>query len=288
MSAVRPSGLFLGLLSLDVTAITRFPIPENKKQKKRPVTVDTGGPAANAARAFADLGGAAGFASYGDTTPAARAMWAMYRDTNPTIEVTRLPAKGDPTIANILVSQVNGDRSIIANGQPVATADGDLAPLNRKVDIALLDGYHFADFLPLVKQLKAAGVCIVLDGGSWKDDVAAHSDLIDCAILSNDFKTPDGGDPIAYFQDTGVAHVAITNGSEAIRARAGHDQIVFDPPAKQAVDTLGAGDMFHGAFCYHYAQGKDFDASLQRAADYASDSVTYFGLRSFFERHDPS
>lgn len=283
---LRPaSGIFLGLISLDVTSITAFPIPKNRKFKGLPVTLDTGGPAANAARAFADLGGNAWFASFGDVTPAASVLWAMYREANPTIEAVRFAATGDPTIANILVAEDNGDRSILANGQPVADSlDSFSAPVSD-ADIALLDGYHFSEFLPILKDLKAAGVYTVLDGGSWKDDVAAHLDLIDCAILSNDFKVPGEADPVAFLQDSGVANVVITNGGKAIRAHVGQNQLYFDPPVKTAIDTLGAGDMFHGAFCYHFSRTRDIEFSLHKAAVYASESVTHFGLRSFFERN---
>jgi sugar/nucleoside kinase (ribokinase family) len=43
------------------------------------------------------------------------------------------------------------------------------------------------------------------------------------------------------------------------------------------VDTLGAGDVFHGAFCYYFAQTGDFAGSLQAASRVAAVSCRYFG-----------
>ncbi|MDJ0536213.1 MAG: PfkB family carbohydrate kinase [Xenococcaceae cyanobacterium MO_207.B15] len=49
----------------------------------------------------------------------------------------------------------------------------------------------------------------------------------------------------------------------------------------KAVDTLGAGDIFHGAFCNYILQ-EDFPTALFLAAQMASKSCQFFGTRSWY------
>ena len=55
-----------------------------------------------------------------------------------------------------------------------------------------------------------------------------------------------------------------------------------DVPQVQPVDTLGAGDIFHGAFCYYILQASFTDA-LTRAAKIAANSCQFFGTRRWME-----
>ena len=50
------------------------------------------------------------------------------------------------------------------------------------------------------------------------------------------------------------------------------------------VDTLGAGDILHGAFCRYYAEGNQFVAALQQASRVATLSCRTFGTRAWMER----
>jgi sugar/nucleoside kinase (ribokinase family) len=53
----------------------------------------------------------------------------------------------------------------------------------------------------------------------------------------------------------------------------------------EAVDTLGAGDIFHGAFCHAYAGGLGFSASLASAAEVASRACAFWGPRAWIAGH---
>jgi sugar/nucleoside kinase (ribokinase family) len=50
------------------------------------------------------------------------------------------------------------------------------------------------------------------------------------------------------------------------------------------VDTLGAGDIFHGAFCHYLLECNDFLLSLERAGEVASLSCTSLGTRAWIEQ----
>jgi sugar/nucleoside kinase (ribokinase family) len=54
-------------------------------------------------------------------------------------------------------------------------------------------------------------------------------------------------------------------------------------PTIEAVDTLGAGDIFHGAFC-HYILQETFTDALKQAANIAANSCQFFGTRRWMQR----
>ena len=54
-------------------------------------------------------------------------------------------------------------------------------------------------------------------------------------------------------------------------------------PNVETVDTLGAGDIFHGAFC-HFILSNSYRRSLEAAAKVASESCRYFGTRQWIAK----
>ncbi|HEY3592911.1 MAG TPA: PfkB family carbohydrate kinase, partial [Polyangiaceae bacterium] len=85
----------------------------------------------------------------------------------------------------------------------------------------------------------------------------------------------------------GVRRVAITRGGQSILWRDGGREGEIQVPAVDVVDTLGAGDIFHGAFCRFFEASQDFVASLRRAAKVASASCAYWGTRGWIDASAP-
>lgn len=56
-------------------------------------------------------------------------------------------------------------------------------------------------------------------------------------------------------------------------------EIAIEPV--EAVDTLGAGDVLHGAFCFHFAQGVEFEKALREAAVVATRSCMGMGIEDW-------
>jgi sugar/nucleoside kinase (ribokinase family) len=77
--------------------------------------------------------------------------------------------------------------------------------------------------------------------------------------------------------------VAITRGAGPIGWSDGSGSGTIRPPQVDAVDTLGAGDIFHGAFCHYLARGSTFVAALEQAARIAALSCTRPGTRAWIE-----
>ncbi|MBT8359398.1 MAG: sugar kinase, partial [Deltaproteobacteria bacterium] len=86
-----------------------------------------------------------------------------------------------------------------------------------------------------------------------------------------------------YFAHRKVDCCAVSNGGAQVVGCEGGTGWTIDVPAVHAIDTLGAGDILHGAFC-HYIASLPFKESLERAVKIASDSCCYHGTRQWI-RH---
>jgi sugar/nucleoside kinase (ribokinase family) len=81
-----------------------------------------------------------------------------------------------------------------------------------------------------------------------------------------------------------VPHIAITRGAKPI---AGYDRgrrFEIEIAKIEAVDTTGAGDVLHGAFCYHFAKTGDFENALRLAAEIATRSCRNLGIRGWMDK----
>lgn len=89
---------------------------------------------------------------------------------------------------------------------------------------------------------------------------------------------------MAYLARKGVRYRVITRGERPILYRTPKDNGELAIEAVEAVDTLGAGDVLHGAFCYYYAKDQQFVPALLHASQVAILSCQAFGTRSWMER----
>ena len=72
-------------------------------------------------------------------------------------------------------------------------------------------------------------------------------------------------------------NAAITNNEKEINVIEKGDKTKIPVPEINAVDTLGAGDVLHGAFCYYLTEGLTRKEALNSASLIASRSCCYFG-----------
>ena len=96
-----------------------------------------------------------------------------------------------------------------------------------------------------------------------------------------------------WLLDAGARGVVITRGARPALwwCAGGHDSVA--PPQVAAVDTLGAGDVFHGALAHALAgtrrddlTGPALGAAVERACDVAAASTEVFGTRAWRQRLD--
>jgi sugar/nucleoside kinase (ribokinase family) len=185
------------------------------------------------------------------------------------------------------VTDSTGERiAVSANAGALRGPRKSLPDISLKdVDILLIDGHHLDALAPLLESAKLAGICLVLDGGSWKPQLETLLPLFDVVIASSNFGPPSCANHtqvLQYLASKGVMRRAITRGERPILAEHDRQHVEVPVPFEKAADTLGAGDIFHGAFCVAYSRRMDnFIEALRLSAEVASLSTTVGGTRAW-------
>lgn len=280
-------GIFVGLTTIDIVyAVDKFPAA-NTKVAARSQDVFVGGPAANAAITFAHLGERAALVSAIGRNAVAHVISEELEkraiqlvDLNPEFD-------GLPAMSSVTVDR-HGHRNVVsANATRVTTPPAKVdASLCDEARIFLVDG-HFMDACKAwAGAAKAQGKPVVLDGGSWKEGTEELLKSVQAAICSADFHPPgckSRDSVMEFLTGRGVANVAITDGAEAIHFVSGRSSGTIAVPQVEVVDTMGAGDILHGAYCHFASTGHGFVESLAEAARVASESCRYAGTREWMK-----
>ncbi|MDQ6942663.1 MAG: PfkB family carbohydrate kinase [Candidatus Eremiobacteraeota bacterium] len=273
-----------------ILGVERVPASNEKVVARREVVV-AGGPAANAAATCAFLGGRSTLVTGVGTHPLGAGISADLVACGVTVvdaESSNLP----PPTSAIMITESTGERAVVSINAIYRdlAAPAILAELVASAAVVLVDGHHPRLALEAVHSARDTGALTVLDGGSWKAVTSELLPFIDVAVCSADFRPPGVGanvDVLDYLTSRGVRCSAITRGARSVlwacEGQRGDVQVGPGP----VVDTLGAGDVFHGALV-HALTGSDrsmpadrFRAALEFAASVATVSCQSFGTRSW-------
>ena len=282
-------GLFIGISTLDLIYLVESFPNSNQKLVALEQTVAAGGPATNAAVAFGHLGNQATIIGVVGNHPISSLIKADLEAYSVNLLDLNPSRTESPPVSSIIVTQSTGDRAVISlNATKFQASAQQLPPdILQGIDVVLIDGHQMAVSEVVTQQAKASNIPVVLDGGSWKPGLENVLPTVDYAICSANFTPPEchsREDVFTYLEKSGIAHIAVTNGEHAIATfNAGERKDLEIPPIK-AVDTLGAGDILHGAFC-HYILQQGFIEALAAAALIASDSCQYFGTRQWMQQN---
>jgi sugar/nucleoside kinase (ribokinase family) len=278
-------GLFVGLSTLDFVFELDSVPSENQKGRASDVFVCAGGPAANAAATYAILGGQAILVTSIGNSPFGQQIKTELASIGVSIIDLIADAATLPCIASIAINPTNGSRTIW--GAPIPTTreldHHETINLLKNADFIFSDGHAPQIALPLLSAARQQGIKVVIDAGSWKPDFDRFLCLSDEVIASIDCLPPPnfGASINDVALNLGAAGVATTNGSNAIIWQMNQESGEIYPPQVDALDTLGAGDVFHGAFCFfRYEQQLDFVSAMNYAAHVATESIQYRGPRT--------
>jgi sugar/nucleoside kinase (ribokinase family) len=301
-----PRVLFLGRTTLDLLYRLDHLPAEDTKVYARDFQAAPGGPALNAAITHSLLGGESMLISAvggGPWSIPVRAELARHQIT--LIDLAADTAYQTPLCA-VLINAATSTRTIV--NSPISAVQlpiwvPQVPPLGPGIPqpssshnpgrplppdwppVLLTDGFHLEQTLPFLAACHASGAIICLDGGSWKPGTAELAPMLTVAICSERFAIPGiASDPdalFAWFTDQGVPHIALTRGPHPILCSDRSRRFQIDIPQIDATDTLGAGDVLHGAFVHHFAAGRDFESALRLAAQAASRSCQSLGTQAW-------
>jgi sugar/nucleoside kinase (ribokinase family) len=276
--------LFVGRTTVDALYWLDAMPQEDTKVFARAFRIAPGGPACNAAITHALLGGRATLMSAVGSGPWADLVRAELHRRG--IKLVDLAASGYETpLTTVLVNAAASTRTIVNPPMVKANAlppNGTWDPASDAPAVAMTDGFHVKETLPLLRSLGDGGTALCLDGGSWKPGTDTLAPMLTAAICSERFALPDEAadaeKTLAWFAEQGLPHAAVTRGAMPILGldRGRRFEIAIEP--LEAVDTLGAGDVLHGAFCFYFAGSWDFEGSLRRAAEVATKSCRGLGI----------
>jgi len=282
-SGKGPTIFCAGIVVLDeVFRVPRVPETDTKIDASEYITVG-GGCAPNAAVAIARLGGNVAFAGpLGDDGTADRILGHLADEKIDTAGCVRVPG-GRSSVSAILIDD-KGARTIAtySDRKLLEAAPRDVEGLLVGADGLLIDNRRPRFVAPFCEAAAARKLPIVLDVDkpTQLDDpllnAATH------AIFSGEsLRGTTGCDDLAQGFDIvrrKLRHfVAVTDGHNGGLWCAGGDVHSYPAFEIKVVDTLGAGDTFHGAFAIALIEGQPLEACLRFAAAAAAVKCMRFG-----------
>jgi sugar/nucleoside kinase (ribokinase family) len=247
--------------------------------------IQGGGPTGTALVAVSRLGGQAEFwGAAGDDDTGDMVVGRLAKEGVDVSQLVRVQGQGPVYL--VFVDQPTGHR-YIHGGKSIPAPDGLLGDPARlaAAGCLLVDGAHFPSALRAAQEARRLGVPVVGDvmgvGGNMPQLLANMDYAVACEYVMR----PLGADndpelACRKLRELGAANAVITLGDQGC---AYFDGTVFARlPAFSVpvVDTTGAGDTFHGAFCFAVTRGLSFKGSLIFASATAALKCRKLGGRA--------
>lgn len=254
----RPRLICLGLSAFDVTWVVDHLPSRGGKTRALDLREGGGGMAANASVAAATLGAQVQFWGRAGQDGAGRSMHEALAGHGVDVSQFRLFDGARSSVSGIIVD-ARGERSIVNFRGSDVPGDPAWLPLAAvaQADAVLADPRWPEGALSLFQEARAHQVPTVLDG-----DVAdAHVfdallPFVDCAVFSEPglagyaTQANDVEAQLQFARSCGCTLAAVTLGERGVVWVDASGTHRLPAMAVSAVDTTGAGDVFHGAFAF--------------------------------------
>jgi sulfofructose kinase len=286
-SAETPRILCAGIIVLDeVFRVEEFPQADGKVQANGFFVVN-GGCAANAAVAIARLGGHAALAGpmggpAGEDDNGDRVLRALKREQVDCTFCQRVD--GLATALSAIFMNARGDRTIVTyrDERIAETKPSDPAAIVAAADAVLVDN-RFPDFVqPICEAARRRGLPVVLDGDrpTFEDDplfrIATHV-IFSSECLRETTGVGDLAEGLKRIARKTEAFLAVSNGPDDVVYLEGKTLRRLPVFKITPVDTLGAGDAFHGGFVLALAEGQNEVAAMRFGSAVAGLKCTRIG-----------
>ena len=284
--ASRPVGVFVGLATLDVIHRVSSPPASNQKITSNAQFVAAGGPAANAAVTFAALGGTAVLVTALGDDPVAALIKAELAECGVRVVDSIAGTVRAVPVSAVTVIESTGDRSVVSADavHSDAAPPNDLDAVLAGADVVLVDGHHPLIARAAVEHAAARDTTSVVDAGRWKPVMSELIPFVTDMVCSADFRTPGASDTAATAATlvrSGVRTVVTTHGGEPVEFWSEGNSGSVAVEAVTVVDTLGAGDVFHGAYAYYSTQFGSVQERIRRSARVAALRCSVIGPRAW-------
>lgn len=290
MKGMKPVLVGVGHCCQDIVCTVEAYPPEDGSTHITAIDDSQGGGAvATALVAAARLGvPSAVLANLGDDSTGRR-MEADFRQYGVDTSGIRFVPGGRSSTSYVMIDPRHGTRTKFPyrdNLPALSFTQADEAAI-REAKALHLDGTHYENALAAAEIAKRHSVTISLDGCSMAPDHALNrrlASMADILIMNARYPRLVSGedtleDALRFFASQGAKIVASTAGADGCYAWLDGGMRHIPAFPVQAVDTTGAGDVFHGAFLAAWLKGKPAEACFAFAAAAAALKCSRYGGR---------
>lgn len=279
--------LCLGLAAYDITLPTdTYPV-ENTKNRVSARMECGGGPASNAAYLLGKWGMDVTFAGIVGDDEYGKIIKEEFNVVNVKTNVLEMNKEYETPSSFIIASQDKGTRTILTY-RPSAMEMQDFE-LDFVPDIILIDGQEIKQSKRMLEKYPDA--ITVIDASRATAEIVELAQSVNYVVCSKDFAETVTNIKIDYNSNKTIINlfdkmeklfkgtIVVTLESKgALYKKA--EQVKIMPSIKvEAVDSTGAGDIFHGAFVYGIAKNLDIEHIIKISNIAGALSVTKLGSR---------
>lgn len=285
-----PDIVGVGHNCLDYLCIVEDYPPEDGSTHITSMTTQGGGAAATAICAAARLGASAAVLGYlGDDEGGRTILRSLESNGVDTRYIRTIPG-GRSSVSYVMVYPPRSTRTKFPYPDQLPPIRWDEAMVQAicQAKVLHLDGTKYDNAIAAARIAKEAGVTVSLDGCHMETDNGKNRELASMAdILIMNARYPtrvsgreDFSEALLEMASWGPKIVAGTQGDKGCTAVIGGELCRFPAFPVDAVDTTGAGDVFHGAFLAGWLRGMDLRENFRFAAAVSALKCTQVGGRA--------
>lgn len=279
--------LCVGHSACDITYLmNEYPI-ENRKYKVDETKMMGGGPTGNASYLLGKYGEETSYITTLGTDPYGKNIVWELESVGIDLRNSLIRNEYITPCSMIITNTSIGSRTILNHRSKNIIPSDYRLEYQEKPKFILFDG-HEIELARMVLQEFPSSMT-VLDAGSYKEETVELASKVEYLICSEDFArdytkvekiTPENYHEVfSQMEELNGKNVVITLGEKGCIYRKNGE--LYNHPAFQtkAIDTTGAGDIFHGAFVYALSNNFDFIEAIKFSSVCASLSVEKIGGR---------
>ena len=260
----------IGLNAVDyLCCVPRFPVP-GEKLRMTAFSRQGGGQAATALVALSRWGLKTMYVGNVGGDEHGRLSLSLLREEGVDISRTRVVPGATSQFAIILVQEGSGERTILWDRDPrIRILPRDIPREEiRRSRAVLVDGHDVPASAESARSAREAGVTVVLDAEKVQEGTEELLGLCDHIVAASSFVAQllPGAKPGEAVREIHRRFrprtAAVTLGPDGALGYDGREEVRVRGIAVPAVDTTGAGDIFHAGFLFALLAGKQFPGML--------------------------
>jgi ribokinase len=255
----------LGQASVDYLGrVPTFP-NEDEKVELLDIQMQCGGPASTALVTLARLNVATAFIGSISNDPLGLEILSDLEKEGVDVGALKMTPGFTSQLAFIAITAGIGKRTIFWHRGSVPPLEPEDVNLGAFPNATLLhlDGLMVEASIEAARQAKAKGMTVVMDAGTMRAGSQRLAALVDVLIASERFATPLVGTDaqpetaLEALHELGPERVIITLGPKGSIGSDRRNTVRQRAFPVDALDTTGAGDVYHGGYLYGLFQGWD-------------------------------